>query len=540
MTHAKMPPMAVIYARVSSVSQTKRGDGLGSQETRCREFAKAKGYHVTKVFKDDTTGAIITRPGIKDMLAYLDKNRAVNPIVIIDDVSRLARDVTTHWELRSTIERAGGTLTSPSIEFGEDSDSILVENLLASVSQHQRQKNGEQVKNRMRSRILNGYWCFQAPVGYKYKQKSGQGKVLTRDEPIASILQEALEGYASGRLEAQSDVRNYLHSRPEYPKEKKSGTVHPQRIPEILSRSLYAGMVESPKWNVSLRKGHHEPIISLKTYERIQERLTGGAKAPARTELREDFPLRGAVTCADCGKPLTACWSAGKRQKYPYYLCHNKDCISHRKSIRKEQIENDFERLLKRLVPSSALIATFHALIQDVWDQRTQQEQTSRTTLEIELRDNEAEITSFVERIVETTSPTVIAAYEKRIQQLEMRKLVLDEQITTKAQPRISFEETFEHAIRFLANPLRLWQSDDYEDKRTVLKLTFSNHLAYCRNEGFRTPDLSIPFKALGSIFMSEKVMVHQHGFELNTLFDDLANWEEILKYSKASLKDAS
>src|SRR5690606_23746261 len=35
---------AVIYCRVSSVKQTVRGDGLASQETRCREFAKYKGY----------------------------------------------------------------------------------------------------------------------------------------------------------------------------------------------------------------------------------------------------------------------------------------------------------------------------------------------------------------------------------------------------------------------------------------------------------------------------------------------------------------
>jgi cold shock CspA family protein len=42
----------------------------------------------------------------------------------------------------------GGVLVSPSNEFGESSDSQLIENLLASVSQHQRQKNGEQTVNR--------------------------------------------------------------------------------------------------------------------------------------------------------------------------------------------------------------------------------------------------------------------------------------------------------------------------------------------------------------------------------------------------------
>ena len=49
---------AVIYCRVSSAKQTVRGDGLGSQETRCREFAKYKGYEVVDVFRDDSSGSL--------------------------------------------------------------------------------------------------------------------------------------------------------------------------------------------------------------------------------------------------------------------------------------------------------------------------------------------------------------------------------------------------------------------------------------------------------------------------------------------------
>ncbi|MFC7702875.1 recombinase family protein [Plastorhodobacter daqingensis] len=60
---------AVIYCRVSSAKQTVRGDGLGSQETRCREFAKYKGYEVAEVFRDDTFGSLTSRPGMQAMLA---------------------------------------------------------------------------------------------------------------------------------------------------------------------------------------------------------------------------------------------------------------------------------------------------------------------------------------------------------------------------------------------------------------------------------------------------------------------------------------
>jgi len=175
---------AVIYCRVSSAKQTVRGDGLSSQGTRCREFAKYKGYEVAEVFTDDTSGSLTTRPGMQAMLSYLRDHRKEPHAVIIDDISRLARGLMAHFELRVKINEAGGVLVSPSIEFGEDSDSQLVENLLASVSQHQRQKNGEQTVNRMRARVQNGYWVFQAPVGYRYERVSGHGKCWCGTNPM--------------------------------------------------------------------------------------------------------------------------------------------------------------------------------------------------------------------------------------------------------------------------------------------------------------------------------------------------------------------
>lgn len=87
---------------------------------------------------------------------------------------------------------------------------------------------------------------------------------------------------------------------------------------DLLTRYVYAEYIEAPNWGITLRKGQHEGLISLTTFDRIQERLKGNAKAPARKDINADFPLRGFVLCNDCGKPLTACWSKGKMGvKYP-------------------------------------------------------------------------------------------------------------------------------------------------------------------------------------------------------------------------------
>ena len=284
---------AVIYCRVSSAKQVEEGHGLASQETRCREYAARKGYAVAQVFHDKAvSGGLSDRPGVMAMLTYLQGVKGIGgAVVIIDDISRLARDMRVHSDLRLAITLAGGRLESPSVKFGDTSDDKLIENLLASVSQHQREKNGEQTKNRMRARAMNGYWVFHAPVGFKYEKVAGHGKLLVRDEPVASIIQEGLEAFASGRIETQGELKRFFESRPEFPKDTPRGEIRYETIIRILNRPHYAGYIEVPEWGVSLRKGHHQGLISLETYEQVHERIRDGARAPARADISTDFPL---------------------------------------------------------------------------------------------------------------------------------------------------------------------------------------------------------------------------------------------------------
>ena len=84
---------AVIYCRVSDPTQLTRGSGLASQETRCRDYAKYRGYEVVEVFHEKgLTGALLNRIQMQNMLRYLSKQKQEH-VVIIDDISRLARDL---------------------------------------------------------------------------------------------------------------------------------------------------------------------------------------------------------------------------------------------------------------------------------------------------------------------------------------------------------------------------------------------------------------------------------------------------------------
>ncbi len=162
------PAKAVIYCRVSSERQVKEGDGLNSQETRCREFAKSKGYNVVKVFKDKgVSGGLLDRPAMHELFSFLDTQKESH-VVIIDDVSRLARNIRVYAELTAAIFARKALLVSPTMEFGQSSEQELVGNMLASVAAFQRTANIEQVVKRFFDRMFGqvgktGLWEETTP-----------------------------------------------------------------------------------------------------------------------------------------------------------------------------------------------------------------------------------------------------------------------------------------------------------------------------------------------------------------------------------------
>lgn len=157
------------------------------------------------------------------------------------------------------------------------------------------------------------------------------------------------------------------------------------------------------------------------------------------------------------------------------------------------------------------------AMFKDLWDHRLASGAERVKTLKAELGKVNQQVEQFLDRIADATVPSVIAAYETRIKALEDRKIVLAEKIATTGRPVRSFDETVRTAFDFLASPWQLWTSDRIEDKRTVLKLAFADRLAYTKKQGFRTPDFSLPFKALGHFEGQDFEMVRLAGIEPTT-----------------------
>ena len=365
----------------------------------------------------------------------------------------------------------------------------------------------------MQARAASGYWVFYPPIGYRYERVSGHGKLLVREEPLAKIVKEALEGYASGRLETQSEVQRFLEDQPGWPKDRHGG-VHPERVAELLARPVYAGCIDYPKWGLNYVPAHHEALISFETWRAIQDRRRGAARAPARKDLSNDFPLRGFVACACCGEAMTACWSKGRRRKYGYYLCDTKGCPESRKSFRKEAIEDEFEALLNALIPTQGLLDLAVEILRRCWDARVAKGRQQLASLQEGLRDIESKVEQLLDRLMKASGASVITAYERRVRELESQKAMMGDRIAACGKPQASFEETYRTALSFLRNPWKLWHSERIEDRRALLRLVFADRVVYARHEGYRTAKISMPFKLLGEELLGQIGLVDPGGVE--------------------------
>lgn len=71
---------AALYIRVSTDMQKEKGDSLADQETRLRNYAKAKSWKITEIYKDAGIPAIDTsRPAFQEMYKDIEALIALLP-----------------------------------------------------------------------------------------------------------------------------------------------------------------------------------------------------------------------------------------------------------------------------------------------------------------------------------------------------------------------------------------------------------------------------------------------------------------------------
>jgi site-specific DNA recombinase len=518
---------AIIYSRVSSERQVNEGGGLQSQEQRCQLFAQSCGYRVVGTFFDDgVSGAVIDRPGIQALLAFL-KGQGGETVVIIDDISRMARDVVAHMALRAAIKAAGGRLESPSFTFGDTASDELLETIMAATAQYGRKGNREQVLNRQKARLQMGYWTFPAPPGYRFEKHTLHKKILVPTDAARRVLAPALEGFAAGRLQTNRAFVLYLQENGFFADWRPMGiTVLEKRAARILDcLPFYAGFIEYAPWGMERTQGQHEAVVSPATLARLEARLGRRERplAAPRADSDSRLILRRFVRCAACGRPLTGSVAKGL---YPRYSCYNQAgrCPRYGHSIFANKIEPAFEELLRSLAPTDEFMDVVGRLAGESWQERRAEWHKERVRLEREVEKSRADISSMVRRL-SRVSDEVATEIEREIAAVKQEAQAMESTLALYRESPPDFERAFRTVSTLFRNPHAYWKNGSDKQKRTVHTIVFTVPPTFDLKSGFSTYELSLPYRISASFEGSRSRMVEVAGESWHPFMDIMLEW---------------
>ncbi len=491
-------PNAIIYCRVSSVWQEK-GWWLPSQELACRNYCDRKEYNIVWVFHDSFTWWDLDRPWINRLFEFIDKNRNKDKvdIFVAEDISRIARSYLVHIELTTWLLSRWVKYELVNMKFEETSTWKLMEWMMALNAEYFRMNNKEQVFSRTDSRLLDWYWTRPAPLWYKYIKAPIWGKMLAKDEPNASIIQEALNLYANWVLNSVSETAHFLENKwldmgqYEWKRKNKNSLthIHTSVAHSMLKQLLYTWYIEYIKtkrdknWiivkerNIPLRKGKHEGLIDLDTYERIQERLSN--KRPYTHEIKTinpEYPLRWFIVCKCCNLPFTSGKSKSKNQKRTAYYQFNKKCIHHWKSIPANKLHQEVSADIKWSESDVRFLEYMKKLLLKENDKRNDKRKLTLIDIGKKMDSVDVEIDNLLNSLASSKSSIVKAKIEHKIEELSNTRSELLKE-AKKGETPVTLDRVIEIAFEILSNTLHVWENGTIEQKQVLLRLILNDKI---------------------------------------------------------------
>ena len=310
---------AVIYVRVSTEEQKKKGYSIDAQIDRCKAFATREGYANVDVFKEEGRSAKnLNRPVLQEMLKHIKKHHKEIDALIFWKWDRLSRGEDEDYvELGLFFNKY--SITPLSVEENNETtpEAKLMRKITRATSAYELDKDSQRTKLGLQRKAEEGYPPFKAPFGY-INGKNAEGKrTFLIDEKNAFWVKRAFNYYNTSMYTLESIGQKLF----EEGLKNKHGKPYPARkFEEILKNKNYTGDFV---WNGRTYNGKYQPLITKEEFYRVQDKLGYPNKPNYR---KHEHTYQRLIKCAKCGCLVSPDGQRGahKSGNYVYYSCNNK------------------------------------------------------------------------------------------------------------------------------------------------------------------------------------------------------------------------
>jgi site-specific DNA recombinase len=267
------------YCRVSTEEQ-REGQTIESQIKELERFAGDRNWTTISVYKDEGwSGSILARPEL-DRLRD-DASRGLFDAVLINDVDRLARDVTHLGIIKRDLERKNIRIVFKKLPGDQSPTQNLLINILGSFAEFERELIADRTRRgkRYKAEIRQQFIGSLAPYGLQYvtKGRSGteSGRLEIAPEEAALVRQMYqwvdLEGLSAQKVVARL---NYLGAMPR----KRGSHWQKSSVLRILRSQVYAGV-----WH------YNKHQLCEPRRKRLEQRYRKSARTSLRLRPRAEW-----------------------------------------------------------------------------------------------------------------------------------------------------------------------------------------------------------------------------------------------------------
>lgn len=355
--------VAAAYIRVSDERQDEYSPD--SQLKKIREYAAKEGYLIPDeyVFYDDGISgkSVKRRDDFNRMIAIAKEKNHPFDRIYVWKFSRFARNQEESIVYKNLLKKRDVSVVSVSESLPDGPYGALIERIIEWMDEFYLINLGVEVTRGMTEKASRGEPTCPPPFGYVMKD----GKYYPDEESgKADVVREVFSLYANGAKHREiavmlgdKGVRTKFGNMPDN-----------RWIEYMLRNPCYIGKI---RWslegaravskrdfsneNIMTVDGHHEPLISLDLWNRVQQMLDKQKKAYPKYAKREqhvDYMLKGLVRCSACGGTIAmSSATSGKAKTRTMQCCNYSRGSCHTShSVTMTKIEAAFMEGLKNAV----------------------------------------------------------------------------------------------------------------------------------------------------------------------------------------------
>src|SRR3989344_4443867 len=377
-----------IYIRKSTESEDRQVMSLESQLSELKEFAAKEKLEIVASLSEAQTAKEPGRKVFAEMLDRLCAGEAGGILAWHPD--RLARNSIDGGKIIYLLDTGKiQDLKFPTFWFDSTPQGKFMLNIAFGQSKYYVDNLSENIKRGHRQKLRKGIWPGFAPLGYLNNSRT---KSIDLDKEKSVLVKKCFELYATGdntlknlkQFLADSKLDSY-----------KGNVLSTSCVQRMLKNPFYYGTF---RFNGELHEGTHEPIISKKLFDSVQQVMSNRGKK--KRKRKHDFAFSGLMKCGECGCLITAETQKGQN----YYRCTKKKQTCNEKYLREEKLVEQMKSVIQKVSLSDDWAQNMLAEIEKEREQTqvetkifVQNLQTQKADIEQKIRDFEQKGNNWLE-----------------------------------------------------------------------------------------------------------------------------------------------